>query len=92
MRFRNLKEGIIIESSKIISDIYHIIKIVNKKPKKICIYVIPPELKNYKEMEAKLSKEFSAEVKVYASNDKNKYDPQNKAKKAKPQKPGIYLE
>jgi len=31
-------------------------------------------------------------INVYAVNDKKKYDPENKSKKAKPGKPGIYLE
>ena len=31
-------------------------------------------------------------VSCFAVNDKKKYDPQGKASKAKPGKPGIYLE
>ena len=31
-------------------------------------------------------------VKAYAVNDAKRHDPQNKAKKSKPGKPGIYLE
>ena len=32
------------------------------------------------------------DAKIFAVNDKKKYDPENKSKKAKPGKPGIYLE
>jgi len=73
-------------------DVRNILKIVNKSAKKILLYVIPNELEAYKSAEDFYSQEFSAEVKVFAVNDKNKYDPDNKAQKAKPGKPGIYLE
>ena len=32
------------------------------------------------------------EIGIFAVNDKNKYDPMNKAKNAKPGKPAIHLE
>ncbi len=73
-------------------DIYHIIEITKKKPNRIFIYVIPPELKQYSALEKTLSDEFKANVKVFASNDPKKKDPENKAGKAKLGKPGIYLE
>jgi hypothetical protein len=31
-------------------------------------------------------------VQIFAVNDKNKYDPENKAGKSKPGKPALYLE
>jgi len=77
---------------KTIADVFHIIKIVGKKPKKIFLYVIPPELESYKKMKKELAEEFNAKVEVFAVNDPKKYDPENKAGKAKPGKPGIYLE
>lgn len=77
---------------KTVSDIFHIIKIVKKKPEKIFIYVIPSELKIYKDMEKELSKEFKAKIKVFAVNDPKRYDPEKKAAKAKLAKPGIYIE
>ena len=81
------------EQYKLVQDIHNILKIVNKpKPKKICIYVIPPELKKTMELKPMLTKEFSTEVYIFASNDKKKYDPEGKASKAKPGKPGIYIE
>ena len=73
-------------------DIRNILKIVNRIPKKICIYIIPNELESYKSAEDFYSREFSAEVKAFAVNDKSKYDPDNKAQKAKPGKPGIFIE
>ncbi len=32
------------------------------------------------------------EVEVFAVSDKKKYEPENKSRKAKPGKPGIYVE
>ena len=72
-------------------DIHHIIRITNKQPKNIFVYVIPPELKMYSGAEESLAKEFRASVRIVASN-KADYDPEKKAKKAKPGKPEIYLE
>ena len=54
-----------------------------EKKEKVYVYVIPKELELYKNMEG---------ISVYAVNDKNKYDPENKAGKAKPGKPAVYLE
>ena len=44
---------------------------------------MPNEVNMYKDVEG---------INVFAVNDKKKYDPENKSKKAKPGKPGIYLE
>jgi len=49
-------------------------------------------LENYKAVLKEIEKELSMEVKVFALNDKAKYDPENKAGKAKPGRPAIYLE
>ncbi len=79
--------------SKIISDISTISKIVESKGEKkenIYVYVIPNELEFYNQ--EKISKKTGKKVKVFATNDKNKYDPNNISKKTKPDKPGIYLE
>jgi hypothetical protein len=51
---------------------------------------MPFELANY-DSEI-LSKRLQKEVKVFAVNDKSKYDPESKAGKAKPGKPGIFVE
>jgi hypothetical protein len=62
----------------------------NTEPKNIYLYVMPNELSIYNEQA--LSKRINKQTKIFAVNDKNKYDPENKSKKAKPGKPGIYLE
>ncbi len=56
------------------------------------MYVIPKELDTYKSLAENLKKEFSAEIEVWANNNVRKYDPDHKAEKAKPGKPGIYIE
>ena len=79
---------------KTFSDIQNILRIIKEKSGKdgerIFLYVIPPELKSYNPEQ--LGKKLSKEVKVFAVNDKEKYDPQGKAGKAKPGKPAIYIE
>lgn len=77
---------------KTISDVRNIVKIVGKPAKRIYLYVIPKELEFYKESEKFLSSELNAKVKVWSVADKRKKDPQNKASKAKPGKPGVYIE
>ena len=51
---------------------------------------MPFELKNVNA--EKIGKAISREVKVFAVNDAKKYDPENWASKAKPGKPGVFLE
>jgi len=75
----------------LINDINNILKIVGIK-KKVFIYSLPNEKEIYKEAIETIKKKTNLEVSVYAVNDKDKYDPENKSKKAKPQKPAVYLE
>ena len=78
---------------KTISDVMNILKIIEDKKEKadkVYIYVMPFEVANFDS--AILSSRVGKPVFVFAVNDKNKYDPQEKAKKAKPGKPGIYVE
>src|SRR3989344_1053036 len=79
---------------KTISDIVNILSIIkqkqNKEPSSIFLYVIPKEINDYNP--EILSKKLNKQVKVFAVNDKSKHDPENKAQKAKPGKPGIYVE
>jgi leucyl-tRNA synthetase len=78
---------------KTVGDILNILKIVKEKGsegEKIYLYVIPNELANY-DAEA-LTRRIGKSVKVFAVNDKKKHDPQGKASKAKPGKPGIFVE
>jgi len=76
-----------------ILDIKNILNIIKEKggeSKNIFVYVLPNEFDNYNQK--KLSEILEKEVKVFAVNDKEKYDPENKSKKSKPGKPGIYVE
>ena len=78
--------------AQILEDVRSIIKILEKKKKKIkkiYLYAVPPDFKDYKDAEDFFSGQFGLGVKVWASNDPKKHDPQSKAAKAKP---GIYLE
>ena len=61
-----------------------------KEGEKIYLYVIPNELANYSADE--IGKRVVKEIKIFAVNDKNKYDPQQKAGKTKSGKPAIYIE
>ncbi len=78
---------------KLVEDINHILKLVGKiKTKKVFVYVLPNEKKIYIESLDLIKKKTGLDAEVYAVNDKNKYDPENKSKKVKPGRPGIYLE
>ena len=73
---------------KTVADVLNILKIVSGE--RIYLYVLPQEVKFYSASD--LSKRVGKNVKVFAVNDKEKYDPQGKAGKAKPGKPGIFVE
>lgn len=78
---------------KIVSDILNIFRIVESKGEKktkVYVYVIPNELSLYDE--GNISNRVGKPVKIFAVNDKNKYDPTSKSKNSKPGKPAIYLE
>jgi len=75
---------------KLIHDINHVAKLIKKKISKAYVYVLPKEKEIY--VESLISKRTNLKVEVYAVNDRNKHDPENKAKKAKPGKPAIFLE
>ena len=76
-------------------DINNVLKIMkeksNKKSLKVYIYVLPNELSLYKNSSDLIKKKTGLDVEIFAVNDKNKYDPENKSGKAKPGKPAIYL-
>ena len=78
---------------KTVSDILNVLKILREKQdkdgEKIYLYVIPNEFESYNA--ELLSKKLGKEVIVFKVNDKNKVDPENRASKAKPGKPGIYV-
>ncbi len=77
---------------KAVEDIRQIKKLVKGRPKAIYLYVIPKELEIYAQSESFFSKEMGLKTRVFALNDSKKYDPKNKATKAKPGRPAIYLE
>ena len=77
-----------------IEDIKNILNLIkqkqDKEPSTVYLYTIPKETEAYniQYLENKLNKK----VKTFAVNDLKKYDPENKSQKAKPGKPGIYIE
>jgi len=75
------KEDELVKKLKI--DIIHVKELTGKKDAKVYVYVLPNELEFYKNIGG---------AKVFSVNDKKKYDPENKSKKVKPGRPGIYLE
>ncbi|MAG37792.1 leucine--tRNA ligase [Candidatus Pacearchaeota archaeon] len=89
-KFEKAEEAV----EKTVSDIMNILKIVKEKngkeAERVYIYVIPNEINRYDSDE--LSKRVGKSVGVFAVNDKAKIDPEGKSKKAKPGKPGIYVE
>jgi leucyl-tRNA synthetase len=66
-----------------INNIKRIIESRGEKKEKVYVYVLPNELNFYQNMEG---------INVFSVADKNKYDPTNKSKNAKPGKPAIYFE
>jgi leucyl-tRNA synthetase len=80
---------------KVILDVKNVLKIVKEKNpekevKKVYLYIIPGEIENYDVEEFK--DRVGLDVKIFRVNDSDKYDPEGKAGKAKPGKPGIYVE
>ena len=79
---------------KTVFDILNVLKIVKEKQAKnverVYLYVIPNELSNYDS--SLLTSRIGKKVEIFAVNDKKKYDPESKSGKAKPGKPGIYVE
>ena len=78
---------------KISEDILNILKILIAKGEEknnVYVYVIPNEKELYDQ--EIISKRVGKETKVFAVNDKGKYDPTNKSKNSKPGKPAIYIE
>ena len=76
-----------------VNDINNVLNIINEKggsTEKVFLYVLPNEKSIYDEVE--LNKKIGKPVKVFVVNDKDKHDPENKSKRAKPGKPAIYIE
>ncbi len=81
---------------KLVSDINHVVKLVNerqnKEIKKVFVYVLPNEKDIFENEKKSIKKKINLEINIYAVNDKEKYDPENKSKKVKPNRPAIFLE
>ncbi|MFW6233281.1 MAG: leucine--tRNA ligase [Nanoarchaeota archaeon] len=80
---------------KLINDINNISKLITDKGdnfSKIYVYVLPNEKEIYSENINEIKKRTNENLILYAVNDKDKYDPENKSKKVKPGRPGIYFE
>jgi len=77
---------------KVGEDINRIKGIVKIDKPTAYIYAVPSDLPIIKENKELISTISGANVVSCAVNDKDKYDPENKSKKAKPGRPGIYLE
>jgi leucyl-tRNA synthetase len=76
-----------------INDIKNVKNILKIEHPKVYLYAIPNEKNIYEMNKEQMSVASGAIIKaVHAVNDKSKYDPQDKAVKAKPGKPAIYLE
>jgi leucyl-tRNA synthetase len=79
-----------------VRDIMNILRIIGERGEKgevgekVYVYAMPFEKEYFDEN--KISERIGKEVKIFAVNDKNKYDPKGIAKKSKPGKPGIYVE
>ncbi len=81
--------------NRLAEDINSVIAILSKDKKDIefvYVYVIPPEKKFLEDNLKTIEKKTGTKIKVFSVNDKDKYDPKEKAKRAKPGKPAIYLE
>ena len=78
---------------KLAEDINHIKKLAKIEKPETYVYAIPSDVKLFKENEDLLrSTTGSKLIFVHANNEKDLHDPEGKSKKAKPGKPGIYLE
>ena len=78
---------------RVVSDILNVLKILKERGnegEKIYLYVLPSEKEIYSSEE--LTKRVGKEFEVFSVNDKNKYDPEKKSSKARPGKPGIFVE
>ena len=80
---------------KTVSDVVNILRIIEERgadsgASKIYLYVMPFEKEFYDAGE--MSRRIGKEVVVYAVNEKNIYDPDSKSSKAKPGRPGIFVE
>ena len=74
------------------NNVLKIVKDKGKEAKKLYLYTIPNEKKIYENNLDEIGKRTGLKVKIFGVNDKDKHDPEKKSMKAKPGKPGIYIE
>ncbi|MBN1941334.1 MAG: leucine--tRNA ligase [Candidatus Diapherotrites archaeon] len=80
---------------QLVNDLNHVKGIVQskgKKPKSAFVYTIPKEKELFSGQIESLENRTGLKISVFAVNDKGKRDPENKAAKAKPLKPAIFME
>ncbi len=80
---------------KIVGDVNNIVKIIKEKGKaadKLYLYSIPNEKNIYLHNKDEIEKRTGLGTLVFSVSDKEKHDPEKKSGKAKPEKPGIYIE
>ena len=78
---------------KMLEDISQVLKLVGKKDKAYFYFSTEKELEFFSELRKYVKKKFGfKKIFAYLSSDEKRYDPQDKASKAKFGKPGIYLE
>ena len=61
-----------------------------RKVDKIYLYVVPFEVEKLDVK--KLEKELGKKINIFSVKDENKYDPEGKAKRARPGQPGVFFE
>ena len=83
-------EGILL---KAVEDLRNVLKIVGRKKKAYLYVVTDKELKHLQDGKDFIRKQLGfKKIELFKASDSKKYDPQNKAAKAKYGKPGIFLE
>jgi leucyl-tRNA synthetase len=75
-----------------INNIFNIIRNMGKNASRVYLYSLPKEVDIYGKNIKSIEKRTGLKAAVYAVNDPKKHDPENKSRKVKPGKPGIYLE
>jgi leucyl-tRNA synthetase len=78
---------------KLVEDVSQVLKLAGQKENAYFYFVTEKEIEYFEECLKYLKKKFGfKKIFVYKASDEKRYDPQNKAAKAKYGKPGIYLE
>ena len=79
----------------LIDDINNVLRIIKEKQKsaeKLFVYALPNEKEIFFHFAETIERKTGLKAKIFAVNDKSKYDPEKKSSKAKPGKPAIYIE